>query len=132
MARTMGKKAAKRSGAAKKKTVAGKKASEGPVNRKEVREHIAEMVADSSDKMTNAMIEEAGKGLLAQYKFLLEVSGVFPASGAEESAAEDSDALAKVLLERLHLPNSLESEGAEDAAGESKAAAEAEEMVSVE
>jgi hypothetical protein len=127
----MGKKAGKRSGAAKKKA-ATRKASNGPVNRKEVREHIAEMVADGADKMTNAMIEEAGKGLLPQYKFLLEVSGVYPASGAEESAAEDSDALAKVLLERLHLPNSLESAEGESAAGESKTAAEVEETVSVE
>ena len=86
-----------------------KKEGKGPVNRKEVREQIAGLVADSADKMTSAMIEEAGKGLLAQYKFLLEVSGVYPASTVEESGAEDSNVLAKVLLERLHLPNSLEA-----------------------
>jgi hypothetical protein len=126
----MGKKAEKRPGAAKKKAVARKKASKGPVNRKEVREQIAELVAGSADTMTNAMIEEAGKGLLPQYKFLLEVSGVYPASGVEESASEDRNVLAKILLERLHLPNSLEDEGDENAEG--KAAAVVEEMVSVE
>ena len=126
----MGKKAVKRARAAKKSVT--KKAGKGPVNRKEVREQIAGLVAGSADKMTSAMIEEAGKGLLAQYKFLLEVSGVYPASTVEESGAEDSNVLAKVLLERLHLPNSLEGEGAEDGAGESKAAAEMEETVSVE
>ena len=125
----MGKKAGKRSRVAKK-TVARKKASKGPVNRKEVREQIAGLVAGSTDKMTNAMIEEAGKGLLPQYKFLLEVSGVYPASGTEESAAEDSNVLAKVLLERLHLPNSLEDEAGEETAG--KVPAVEEETVSVE
>jgi hypothetical protein len=125
----MGKKAVRPSRVAKK-AAAKKQGTKGPVNRKEVREQIAELVASSTDKMTNAMIEEAGKGLLAQYKFLLEVSGVYPPSGSDESAAEDSNVLAKILLERLHLPNSLEDEGEEQAEG--KVAAVVGETVSVE
>ena len=101
----------KRSTAAKK-AAGRRKASQGPVNRKEVREQIAGLVAGSAEKMTNAMIEEAGKGVLAQYKFLLEVTGVYPASQAEESAQDDADGLAKILLERLHLPNSVEDDEA--------------------
>ena len=122
----MGKKAVKRSGGAKKKA-AKKKATKGPVNRKEVREQIAGLVANSTEKMANAMIEEAGKGLLPQYKFLLEVSGIYPASAAEEGAAEDSNDLAKVLLDRLQFPNEPENEKEED-----RAAGVAEETVSVE
>ncbi len=105
----MGKKAVKRSGGAEK-AAAKKKASKGPVDRKEVREHIAGLVANGTDKMINAMIEEASKGLLPQFKFLLEVSGIYPAATAEESAAEDSNVMAKVLLDRLQFPNLPENE----------------------
>jgi hypothetical protein len=127
----MGKKAVKRSVAAKKKGVARRKTSKGPVSRKDVREQIAGLVASNVAEMTTAMIEEANKGCLPQYKYLLEVSAVYPASGAEGSAAEDCNALAKVLLERLHLPNALESDADENA--ESKAAtAVVAETVSVE
>jgi len=122
----MGKKVGKRSTAAKKTL---KRASKGPVSRKEVREQIAGLVADNTEKMTNAMIEEAGKGLLPQYKFLLEVTGVYPASKVEENPEEDSGGLAKVLLERLHLPNSVEDD---EAAESSTAEVMAKETVSVE
>jgi hypothetical protein len=115
----MGKKAGKRSTAAKKAAGARKKAVKGPVNRKEVREEIAGLVATNISSMTTAIIEEAKKGCLPQYKCLLEVSSVFPPSQAEESAEEDGDGLAKVLLERLHLPNSVEDdEGAESSTAE--------------
>jgi acyl-CoA reductase-like NAD-dependent aldehyde dehydrogenase len=125
----MGKKAVKRSTAAKK-AAAKKKASKGPANRKEVREQIAGLVAANVAEMTTAMIEEANKGCLPQYKYLLEVSAVYPASAAEENEAEDSNVLAKILLERLHLPNTLESEAEEN--DESKPGALAGETVSVE
>jgi hypothetical protein len=122
----MGKKAVKRSGVAKKATTK-KKPSKGPVNRKEVREQIAGLVATNVAEMTTAMIEEANKGCLPQYKYLLEVSEVYPASSGEESAAEDSNVLAKVLLERLQLPNVPECAKDEDVP-----AGVAEETVSVE
>jgi len=125
----MGKKVRKRSTAAKNTAAGRKKASKGPVNRKEVREQIAGLVADNTEKMTNAMIEEAGKGLLPQYKFLLEVTGVYPASSAEENTEEDSGGLAKVLLERLHLPNSVEDD---EVAESGKAEVMTKETVSVE
>ena len=125
----MGKKTGKRATAAKKATAARKRASKGPVNRKEVREQIAGLVASNIDNMTTAIIEEAKKGCLPQYKCLLEVSSVFPPSQAEESTAEDADGLAKVLLERLHLPNSVEDD---EAAESSTAEVGAKETVSVE
>ena len=122
----MGKKAGKRSTAAKR-VAAKKKASKGPVNRKEVREEIAGLVASSMAEMTSAMIEEAKKGCVAQYKCLLEVSSVFPPANGEESGAEDSNVLAQILLDRLQLPNRPEEELSEDAP-----AAGLEETVSVE
>ena len=129
MGRTMGKKTGKRATAAKKATGARKKGSTGPVNRKDVREEIAGLVASNIDEMTTAIIEEAKKGCLPQYKCLLEVSSVFPPSQAEESSEEDGDGLAKVLLERLHLPNSVEED---EAAESSTVEGGAKETVSVE
>jgi len=126
----MGKKVVKRSGAGKK--AAAKKASKGPVNRKDVREQIAGIVATSVAEMTTAMIEEANKGSLSQYKFLLEVSEVFPPASGGEGGSEDSDALAKFLLDRLRLPNAVEGEDPDNPTGESVAVAEAGESVSVE
>ena len=125
----MGKKTGKRATAAKKGAAARKKGSKGPVNRKEMREQIAGLVANNIDGMTTAIIEEAKKGGLPQFKCLLEVSSVFPPSQGEESTEEDADGLAKVLLERLHFPNSVEDdEGAES----STAGVGAKETVSVE
>ncbi|HMK22702.1 MAG TPA: hypothetical protein VK466_10235 [Terriglobales bacterium] len=127
----MAKKAVKRSGAAKK-AAAKKKASKGPVNRKEVREEIAGLVATKVAEMTTAMIGEANKGCLPQFKFLLEVSEVFPPASGGEGGTEDSNALAQFLLDRLRLPNAVEDENAEDGTGQSLAIVGVEEKVSVE
>ena len=54
--------------------------------------------------MTEAVMEEAMKGLVAPTKFLFEVAGVFPPAANGEQATEEEDCLAKTLLARLNIP----------------------------
>jgi len=105
------KKKAKRTGKAGKSTGKAKKSIKGssaakakkPVDPAEVRKDIAKIVGLEAMNMTEAVIEEAMKGLVAPTKFLFEVAGVFPPAGDGEQATEEEDCLAKTLLARLNL-----------------------------
>jgi hypothetical protein len=106
---------------AKKKTQRKTKAAtpaetDGPVDVKELRRKLVQLIAGRYDEMTNAMIDEAAKGYLAQYKFLLEVIGLYPPIASEKEEAEDSEDLAQLLLKNFVFPKRLpEQEGAEPA-----------------
>jgi hypothetical protein len=88
--------------------------SRKPVDLQGVREAIANLVGTEAVEISGALVEEAKKGELAPAKFLFEMSGLYPlaagASADDEDAqdAEDGAELAKVLLQRLHLPESSE------------------------
>jgi hypothetical protein len=88
------KKGGKRSGAVK-----GKK----PLDPAEVRKDIAKIVGLEAMNMTEAVMEEAMKGLVAPTKFLFEVARIFPAAVDEDQATQEEDCLAKTLLERLNI-----------------------------
>lgn len=86
--------------------------SRKPVDLQAVREAIANLVGAKAVEISGALAEEAKKGDLAPAKFLFEMIGLYPvdpgASVENEDAqdAEDGAELAKVLLQRLHLPGS--------------------------
>jgi hypothetical protein len=98
----MVKKAAKKKTARKKS--AKKSAKKGPVNVPEIREQVRHLIAEQVEPMVTANTEEASKGHLSQLKYLFEVLGVYPAP-AGEAEPEDSNDLAKVLLNRLDFPH---------------------------
>jgi hypothetical protein len=106
------KKKAKRAGKTEKGKAKAKKGRKGscaakgkkPLDPAEVRKDIAKIVGLEAMNMTEAVMEEAMKGLVAPTKFLFEVAGVFPPAANGEQATEEEDCLAKTLLARLNIP----------------------------
>jgi Mn-dependent DtxR family transcriptional regulator len=96
------KKTAKKAGRRQTKASAG--ADSKPVDLKYLREEIARLVASKLAKMTDAMTEEAVKGHLAQFRYLLELIGVYPAAAGSAAETKDSDDLAEVLLKSFDFP----------------------------
>jgi hypothetical protein len=114
MAKTGLKKAAKKVKRARKKT-ASKKAKSVPVNIQALRERVRTVVAEKLDDMTEAVADEAAKGHVAQLKYLFEVVGLYPAAEGTSPAPEDSNDLAKKLLDSFQFPALLPAEEEEDA-----------------
>jgi hypothetical protein len=105
MARTRGKKAVKKA-AAKPKKAAVKSIQGGKsVDLKKLREQIVKQVADKMKSMTDAISDEAAKGHLAQFRYLLELIGLYPATPGEKPGLPDSDDLAQELLKHFDFPN---------------------------
>ncbi len=106
------KKAAKK---ASRQTKASGDVDSKPVDLQRLRDEIAQLVAGKLHKMTDAMTEEAVKGHLAQFRYLLELIGVYPAGAGGHAEAKDSDDLAEVLLKSFDFPKRppAEEEGAE-------------------
>ncbi len=102
-----------------KKSVArsGRLRSKKAVDPAEVRKDIAKIVGLEAMNMTEAVMEEAMKGLVAPTKFLFEVAGVFPPVMDGEQATQEEDCLAKTLLERLNIPKKPAPEEDEEPAG---------------
>jgi len=106
------KKKAKKTGKAGKNKTKARKSAKGSSSAKtkkavdpaEVRKDIAKIVGLEAMNMTEAVMEEAMKGLVAPTKFLFEVAGVFPPAMDGEQATQEEDCLAKTLLERLNIP----------------------------
>ena len=90
-----------------KKPSARRAVSKRPVNLQELREQLTRLVAAKMAEMADAISEEAAKGHLAQFKYLLEVIGLYPTSGAVNEEGVESDELAKVLLQTFELPNRI-------------------------
>ncbi len=98
-AKAVTKKKAKKSGG----KGSSKKAANGPENVAVTREKVSHVIAEHAPKMTEAMAAEAEKGHLATFKYLFELLGIYPASTVEPEA-EDSNDLARVLLNRFDFP----------------------------
>jgi len=96
------KKAAKR--ASKQQSKASADADNKPVDLQFLREEIGRLVAAKLAKMTDAMTEEAVKGHLAQFRYLLELIGIYPAPAGSAAESKDSDDLAEVLLKSFDFP----------------------------
>ena len=73
-----------------------------PVDMESVRREIGDLVGSQAINLVEITIAEADKGHYGAMKYLFEMIGLYPATGGEEAAGEDS--LAKTLLKRLGLP----------------------------
>ena len=114
MARKAGKKAAKKVSKGGKNT-AKKSGKTEPVNVQDLRERVRSVVAEKLDQMTKGVADEAIKGHVAQLKYLFEVTGLYPAGGETKTEPEDSNDLARKLLDSFHFPASLPAEEDEEA-----------------
>lgn len=95
--KTAAKKTAKKKGKAKSK----KKQELHPA---EVRKEVSQMVHQEAAEMAKAVIGEGKKGQLAPFKYLFEMSGVFPVTSESKEGTPEEDSLAKTLLTRLNIP----------------------------
>ncbi|MGA8311106.1 MAG: hypothetical protein WB755_13825 [Terriglobales bacterium] len=77
------------------------KSSRDPVDLAEIRQQITNLVGNGALGMVETTIEQVGKGHYLGMKYLI---GLYPATVADESPAEDS--MAATLLRRLGLPES--------------------------
>jgi hypothetical protein len=103
------KKAAKKKAKSKKPSARGA-GSKRPVSLAELRGQLTRLVAAKMAEMTNAISEEAVKGHLAQFKYLLEVIGLYPSMGDAHEEGVESDDLAKALLQTFEFPNREEED----------------------
>lgn len=116
MARTGGKKAAKKASKGRKNMNTGKSsATTEPVNVQELRERVRSVVAEKLDSMTKGVADEAVKGHVAQLKYSFEVTGLYPGTEGTKTEPVDSNDLAKKLLDSFHFPASLPAEDDEEA-----------------
>ncbi len=67
-----------------------------------IREQITDLVGNEALGMVETTIAEVEKGHYLALKYLFEMIGLYPTSGAEETPGEDS--LARTLLRRLGFP----------------------------
>src|SRR5450432_2955904 len=70
-------------------------------------EQITNLVGNEAVGMVETTIAEVEKGHYLALKYLFEMVGLYPASGAEETPGEDS--LARTLLRRLGFPEDVSS-----------------------
>jgi hypothetical protein len=82
-------------------SAAGRK-SRKPIDLQAIRKQINELVGSEAVNLVESTIAEADKGHYPAMKYLFEMIGLYPATGAEVPAGEDS--LAQTLLQRLGLP----------------------------
>jgi len=99
-AKAVTKKKAKKAG----KKASTKKSASGPENVAVTRDKVSHVIAEHAEEMTEAMAAEAEKGHLATFKYLFELLGIHPPSGVEQPEVEDSNDLARVLLNRFDFP----------------------------
>ena len=81
-----------------------KKSVSGPEKVAVTRDKVSHVIAEHAPKMTEAMAAEAEKGHLPAFKYLFELLGIYPAPAVEQPEAEDSNDLARVLLNRFDFP----------------------------
>jgi hypothetical protein len=97
-----------KSGKAKTKSKTSQRAaSRGKGSRKPpdliaIREQITNLVGNEAVGMVETTIAEVEKGHYLALKYLFEMIGLYPTTGAEDSPGEDS--LARTLLRRLGFP----------------------------
>jgi hypothetical protein len=75
-----------------------------PVDLKVLREQITNLVGNRAVKMIEKTMDEADKGHYLAMKYLFEMIGLCPAINSGGGVEEETDSLAKILLERLNIP----------------------------
>jgi len=81
-----------------------KKSASQPVDVSATHDKVLHVIAEHAEAMTEANATEAEKGHLATFKYLFELLGIYPAPAVEQPEAEDSNDLARVLLNRFDFP----------------------------
>lgn len=79
-------------------------AASGPKDLSATHEKVKHVIAEHVEKMTEAIAAEAEKGNLPTFKYLCELLGIYPAPVVEHAESEDSNDLARVLLNRFDFP----------------------------
>lgn len=74
------------------------------VDLKVVLEQIRNLVGNHAVGMVDTTIKEVNKGHYLAMKYLFEMIGLCPAINCGTGAEEEADSLAKILLERLNIP----------------------------
>lgn len=75
-----------------------------PVDLRALREQITNLVGNRAVKMVERTMGEADKGHYLAMKYLFEMIGLCPAINSGSGVEEEADSLAKILLERLNIP----------------------------
>ncbi len=75
-----------------------------PVDLKVLRERITNLVGKRAVEMVERTMDEADKGHYLAMKYLFEMIGLCPAINSGTEVEEEADSLAKILLERLNIP----------------------------
>ena len=104
--------------AAENATPAGTKPLER-VDLKALREQITNLVGNRAVEMVERTMDEADNGHYLAMKYLFEMVGLCPAINSGGGVEEEADSLAKILLERLNIPQpstEVTDEGVADAA----------------
>jgi|SRR5580765_5573958 len=81
-----------------------KRSLKKPLDPVKVHQEIAQIVKESAQEITEAVMVQATQGQLAPARFLLEMAGVFPHSTDGTFSTENEDSLAETLLNRLNIP----------------------------
>jgi hypothetical protein len=79
------------------------------------------VIREHAEKMTTAIAAEAEKGNLPTFKYLFELLGTYPAPVVEHAEAEDSNDLARVLLNRFDFPHKGPADEEQDGAAKDEA-----------
>jgi hypothetical protein len=95
---------------AKKKSAksAGKRRGRPSVDLEGVRHQIHQRIGQEALGMVESTIAEADKGHYPAMKYLFEIIGLYPTTGEEAEAGDDS--LARTLMRRLVFPDEPASE----------------------
>ena len=75
-----------------------------PVDLGDLREQITNLVGNRAVGMVNKTMAEADKGHYLAMKYLFEMIGLCPGTTTGSGVEEEADSLAKILLERLNIP----------------------------
>jgi len=91
-----------------------RRGSRKPVDLRQIRQEITNLVGKEAGPMVESAIEEAHKGHFGAMKYLFEIVGLYPAGDTEAGPKDNS--LARTLLHRLGLPEepTLEKPDAEN------------------
>jgi len=90
-----------------------------PVDLKALRERITNLVGNRAVEMVQKTMDEADNGHYLAMKYLFEMIGLCPTTISGSGVEEEADSLAKILLERLNIPQpstEVTAEGIGDAA----------------
>lgn len=101
----MGKAKTRKSGTSSKQARSSPRRPLKQIDLAQIQEQITSLVSSHAVEMVDATIKQVDQGHYLAMKYLFKMIGLYPATAPEEAAQEDS--LAKILLQRLGLPEEI-------------------------